>query len=279
MALPTAFACNNDDAGGGDGTTDAGSSSGGATTTAGSTGVGGESTGAVASSSSGAADESSSGGLPSEVMMSGEIQDFFVGMPIAGAEISLQSDPSVATVSDVDGLWALAGLTPNVQDRLLIAGTDTYWGALIPLEVGAMDDDNVDLSQVSIEVVDLQEMALQNQEPTVIVDETKSAFLVVLRQNTAVGAGNGPVTVQLDPPPLPNTYYAPISATEPVLNLNEISWQVYPVMVFFNLEPGPEGVYTLSATHPDRECTFPDPSPPTLQRHINLVYVDCLPPA
>ena len=82
----------------------------------------------------------------------------------------------------------------------------------------------------------------------------------------------------LDPPPPDNTYYAPISATEPVLNLNEINWTVYPVMVFFNLAPSPEGTYTLSATHPDRECTFPDPSPPTFERHINLVYVDCLVP-
>jgi hypothetical protein len=212
-------------------------------------------------------------------MVSGEIRDFFVNMPIADAQISLLSDPGVSTVSDADGLWALEGLTPNGFERVLIDGNETYWGAIVPLELGPMDQDDVDLSQVSIEVVDIQETALQAQEKTVVVDETKSAFLVVLRQPTAVGPTGAPVTVELDPPPEPNTYYAPISATEPILNLNEINWQVYPVMVFFNLEPGPEGVYTLSATHPERECTFPDASPPTLERHINLVYVDCLPPA
>ncbi len=237
------------------------------------TGGGGGSSG----SSSGVGVDSSSGG-PTEVTVSGEIQDFFAGAPIPDAEISLLSDPSIATVSDADGLWELVGVPATGLDRILIDPTTEYWGALVPLETMGEDQDDVDLSQVSLQVVDLQESALQNQEPTVVVDETKAAFLVVLRQPTAVGPTGMPVTVQLDPPPPANTYYAPISATEPILNLNEINWPVYPVMVFFNLDPAPEGTYTLTATHPERECTFPDASPPTFERHINLVYVDCLPP-
>jgi hypothetical protein len=43
----------------------------------------------------------------------------------------------------------------------------------------------------------------------------------------------------------------------------------------FNLPPAPEGTYTISVTHPERECTVEDPEPPTFERSINLVYVDC----
>ena len=271
--------CGDDGGGGGgeDGSTGAASSSSGGP--AGSSTGAGETTGGggTGDSSTGGAADSSSGG-PTEVTVSGQIQDFFAGGPIADAQISLLSDPSIATVGDAEGFWELVGVPADGLDRILIDPTDEYWGALVPLETMGEDLDDVDLSQVSIQVVDIQESALQNQEPTVIVDETKAAFLVVLRQPTAVGPTGMPVTVDLDPPPPLNTYYAPISATEPVLNLNEINWPVYPVMVFFNLEPAPEGTYTLSATHPERECTFPDASPPTFERHINLVYVDCLPP-
>ena len=271
--------CGDDGGGGGgeDGSTGAASSSSGGP--AGSSTGAGETTGGggTGDSSTGGAADSSSGG-PTEVTVSGQIQDFFAGGPIADAQISLLSDPSIATVGDAEGFWELVGVPADGLDRILIDPTDEYWGALVPLETMGEDLDDVDLSQVSIQVVDIQESALQNQEPTVIVDETKAAFLVVLRQPTAVGPTGMPVTVDLDPPPPLNTYYAPISATEPVLNLNEINWPVYPVMVFFNLAPAPEGKYTLSATHPERECTFPDASPPTFERHINLVYVDCLPP-
>ena len=106
-----------------------------------------------------------------------------------------------------------------------------------------------------------------------MVEDDTAVFLVALNQNLATGA-----TVTLDPPPPLNTYYAPNADGQPILNVNEITWSVYPVAVFFNVPPGPEGTYEITVTHPERECTPDDSQPPTFGRHINLIRVDC-PPA
>lgn len=259
---------------------DPGNADGEGSTTEATTGA--ESTSSEASGSS--SDGSSTGGSaegdgsssttgPSEINLGGTIQDFFVMEPIAGAQLSVLEVPELQTTADEEGVWSLEGLPPETLIRVMVEQTDTYWGAVIPTYTGSEDDDDVELSQVSIEVVDIQEGALQDQDPTVMVDETKAALLVAVEQNTATGA-----VVQLDPPPPANTYYAPNANGQPILNQNEIQWGLYPVAVFFNLEPGDAGTYEITVTHPERECTVDDPTPPTFGRHINLIRVDCPPP-
>lgn len=265
-ALSLAVACGNDDAkGGGEA-----SSSGGSSTDP-STGSSSSSTTAVADSSSGGVEgSSSSDGGPVVLSIGGVARDFFAMAPLAGAEISLLDEPGFETVSDDAGNYLIEGLAADSFHRIMLAGNDTYWGALVPARLGSESLDDYDLSQVSNDVIDIQIGALQTQDPMVMVEDDTAVFLVALRQNTATGA-----VVTIDPPPPDGTYYAPDASGQPVLNQNTIEWGLYPVAVVFNLAPAPEGTYTISVTHPERECTVEDPQPPALGRTINLVYVDC----
>jgi hypothetical protein len=224
--------------------------------------------------SSGMGESSSTGEPVTEVRLSGTIQDFFAMLPIADAQISVLGLPGFDTVSDARGLWEVPGLPLNTFDRFVVADTADYWGAVVPFQTAEEDVDEIELSQVSLDVIDLQIGALQQQDPTVMVEDGTAVFLVALLQNTATGA-----VVTVDPPPDPTTFYAPDANGQPILGVNEITWSVYPVAVFFNLAPGAEGDYEITVTHPERECTVEDPQPPTFARHINLIRVDCPPPA
>lgn len=208
---------------------------------------------------------------PSTLTVSGEVTDFFMMGPIGFAQISVLDDPAFDTVSNPDGTYAIEGLMPNSLPRIRLEGNTTYWGAIVPVALEDESIDDYDLSQVSTAVIDLQAMALQQQNPDVMVNEDSSVLLISINQNTATGA-----TVLLDPPPAPDTYYAPDANGVPILNQNLIEWGLFPVAIFFNLEPGEAGTYAIEVTHPDRECTVQDPEPPTIARHVNVVYVDCL---
>jgi hypothetical protein len=272
--LALALGCPKDEGvtGDGEGT---GTSTGEGTSTGGTTMVAEESTAGSQGESSGSSEGSSSStGEPvTEVRVSGTIEDFFLMMPIADAQISVLGQSGFETVSDAMGEWEIPGLAVNTFDRFVVTDSETYWGAVVPFQTAEMDLEEVELSQVSLDVIDIQIMALQQQDPTVMVQEDTSVFLVALIQNTATGA-----VVTVDPMPPPTNYYAPNASGSPILGVNEITWPLYPVAVFYNLEPGPEGMYEITVTHPERECTVEDPQPPTFARHINLIRVDCPPP-
>jgi hypothetical protein len=274
-AAALGMGCPGDDGVAGEGT-GTGSSTGEATSTGATTmvaeestaGSGGESSGTPGSSSS-----SSTGEPVTEVHVSGTIEDFFAMLPIVDAQISVLGQPGFDTVSDARGVWEIPGLAVNTFDRFVVAESENYWGAVVPFETQEQDLEEVELSQVSLDVIDIQIMALQEQDPTVMVEDGTSVFLVALIQNTATGA-----VVTVDPMPPATEYYAPDPSGQPILGVNEIQWSIYPVAVFYNLEPGPEGTYEITVTHPERECTVEDPQPPTFARHINLIRVDCPPP-
>ncbi|MEM7154300.1 MAG: hypothetical protein AAF799_15750 [Myxococcota bacterium] len=217
--------------------------------------------------------EESTGEPPTEVRFGGTIQDFFAMGPIVDAQISVLGMPELETTSNASGDWEFEALPVNITDRFIVADTDNYWGGVLQFETGLEGVDDFELSQVSLDVIDLQVNALQAQDKTVMLDEERAVLLVAIQQNTATGA-----TVTLDPPPEPNTYYAPNSDGQPILNTSDIEWSLYPVAVFFNVEPGPEGTYELTVDHPERECTVLDSQPPTFARHVNLLFVDCPPP-
>jgi hypothetical protein len=272
LACVLAVGCGDDGtASGGTGT---GSTTGEAGSSTGDTTMVAEDTTAGSQGASSSEGSSSTGEPVTEVAVGGTIEDFFVMMPIADAQISVLGQPGFETTSDAEGLWNIPGLAPNTFDRFVVADSETYWGAVVPFQTAALDIDDFELSQVSLDVIDIQINALQQQDPTVMVEDGTSVFLVALVQNTATGA-----VVTVDPMPPANTFYAPNSNGQPVLGVNEIQWSIYPVAVFFNLPPGPEGTYEITVTHPERECTVQDPQPPTFGRHINLIRVDCPPPA
>lgn len=269
-----ALGCGDDDVVAGDGT-GTGSSTSTGSSTGGTTLVAEESTaGSQGESSGGSSSDSTTGEPVTEVSIGGTIEDYFVMMPIADAQISVLGQPGFETTSNAMGEWTIPGLAPNTFDRFVVAETDTYWGAVVPFQTEELDVDDFELSQVSLDVIDIQITALQQQDPTVMVEDGTSVFLVALIQNTATGA-----VVTVDPMPPATNYYAPDPSGQPILGVNEIQWSIYPVAVFYNLQPGPEGTYQISVTHPERECTVLDSEPPTFARHINLIQVDCPAPA
>lgn len=275
VAAAVAVGCGDDDGVSGDGT-GTGSSTGGDSSTSGTTQLAEESTAGSQggeSSTSGSSSDSTTGEPVTEVSIGGTIEDFFAMMPIADAQISVHGQSGFETTSDARGAWVIPGLAPNTFDRFVIADSETYWGAVVHFETTEVDVDDFELSQVSLDVIDIQITALQEQDPTVMVEEETAVLLVALNQNTATGA-----VVTVDPMPPMTEYYAPDAGGQLILGSNEIQWSLYPVAVFYNLEPGPEGTYQISVTHPERECTVADPEPPTFARHINLIRVDCLPP-
>jgi hypothetical protein len=274
LVLALALGCGDDDGVAGDGT-GTGSSTSTGSSTGGTTVVAEESTaGSQGESSGGSSSDSTTGEPVTEVSIGGTIEDYFVMMPIADAQISVLGQAGFETTSDAKGAWTIPGLAPNTFDRFVVAETDTHWGAVVPFQTEELDVDDFELSQVSLDVIDIQIMALQQQDPTVMVEDGTAVFLVALTQNTATGA-----VVTVDPMPPATNYYAPDPSGQPILGVNEIQWSIYPVAVFYNLQPGPEGTYQISVTHPERECTVEDPEPPTFARHINLIRVDCPAPA
>jgi hypothetical protein len=277
VATAAAVGCGDDQGVTGDGSGTAGTSTGEATSTGATTQGAEESTagsqGGESSTSGGSSSDSTTGEPVTEVSIGGTIEDFFLMMPIADAQISVYGQSGFETTSDAKGAWVIPGLAPNTFDRFVIADSETYWGAVVHFETEEVDVDDFELSQVSLQVIDIQIAALQEQDPTVMVEEETAVLLVAINQNTATGA-----VVTVDPMPPMTEYYAPDAGGQPILGQNEVQWSLYPVAVFYNLEPGPEGTYSISVTHPERECTVADPEPPTFARHINLIRVDCLPP-
>ncbi|MCA9704827.1 MAG: hypothetical protein KDK70_03125 [Myxococcales bacterium] len=264
-----AFGCKDDTPPPAEDTT--GTSTGMADDTTGTTGV--DSVDTTAGDQGGSSSEGgSSTGLPTEVAMQGVIQDFVAMQPIVGAEIAVLGQPGLMTTSDARGMWQLSGLAVDTFDRFIVAESTDYWGAVIPFTTGFEDIEDVELSQVSLAGIDIQIGVLQGQDPTVMVEPDTAVLLVAVEQNTATGA-----VVELEPPPADNAFYAPDAGGQPQLGSNVAEWGFRPLVVFFNLQPGPEGDYRVTVTHPERECTPEDPEPPTFGQHISLIRVDCPP--
>jgi len=287
-----AVACGDDSSGGEGAATDASSSGAddGATTMDQPTSNGtmvsdsvDDSTSASGSSGEtlGGSDSSSSGGTPTEVFLSGEVADFnpLAPGPIEGAQISIDGIPGIEAVSDARGAFSLGPVDPDQNVVFMIPQTVEYWGAVIPYHVPTTDDDDVQLSQISEAFVDAQidilDDDLENQPAQI---EPGTAVIVLrLIQTTAIGEGN--VVVTMDPPPAPNTYYAPTNpGGAPVLNSNEMQFSLLPVVVFYNLPVTAAGDITFTFEHPVRECTTAFTNFFTADHHVTLVDVDC-PPA
>ncbi|MEX1365417.1 MAG: hypothetical protein AB1Z98_19985 [Nannocystaceae bacterium] len=249
----------------------------------GSTGTGsGSSTTVVADDSgttagSGGMDgsESSSSGDPPpvEVTVEGQVLDFVLEAPIPGSEITIFDDPALMTTADDMGMFSLGTFQPDTGALFVLAPTDDYWGAIIPVDIGSdpLQEDE-ELTQISTAIVDMQIAGLEMQMPE-MPDLDQAIIIARLRNNTAVM--EGPVTVEMDPPPPAGTFYAPDAGGVPILNQNDIEWAVIPVVVYFNVPDSDPGTITFTATHPTRECTVLYPDLPTLGQHMTLVEIEC----
>ena len=213
--------------------------------------------------------------LPTEINVSGEVTDFFVMSGIPGANVSVKDMPGFETVSDADGLYSLSGMPPSTEVFFLIDGNEgEYWGGVRPAMLPANDIDDLQLGQVSNQLIDTQLMIVQQQDPNIVPDETKSIIIVRLLQPTATGA-----VVTFEPPLPPSTSYGVNADNQPVLDYNAIESSLLPFWVAFNVEPdNAGGAYSITVDHPERECEVLHPVFPTLPRYVTLIDVDCPPP-
>lgn len=235
----------------------------------GSSGAGPSSSSADESSSEGGGQDTSTG--ESLAVISGVVQDLLDG-PIPDAMISLLDMAGFETTSDAEGNYALAPLPAATEITVVIEPTAEYLGSVIPLTVPDADLDTQPLAQISLATVQSQIDGLASQMPQP-ADLGQSIVIVRLVQKDA--AGDGGATIDMQPPPMPGTFYAPDPTGQQTLDLDVIGWMVLPVMVYFNVPPSDAGVITITATHPLRTCTVAHPSFPTLGGHITLVDVDC----
>jgi hypothetical protein len=209
-----------------------------------------------------------------EIVVSGEVTDFFSMSGIGNAEISVIDMPGFETISDPNGLYSIAGMPASTEVFFQIDGNvDTYWGGIRPAWLPAGDIDDLQLGQVANSLIELQLGLLQEQDPTVMADDTKAVIIGRLMQPTATGA-----VVTFDPPLPPNTSYGVNADNEPVLNGNTIDSSLLPFWVAFNIETDPGGAYTITVTHPERECEIPHPVFPTKGHYVTLIDIDCPPP-
>jgi hypothetical protein len=284
MALIVGFpalGCGDDTSPGGEGSGSGseGSTGAGSSTTVvaeeSSSGVGSGSAEEGTSSSGG---ESSSSGEPppTEVTVEGEVVDFVnMGNPIADAAITVFDVPGVTATSDAEGLFSIGPLAPDTPAIFVVAPNTDYWGAIIPTAIGSDPlQEDVQLTQIQSAFVDLQIMFLEDQMPA-MPNLDEAIVIVRLLNNTAVM--EGPTTIDMQPAPAPDTYYAPDDMGAPVLNQNTIEFSALPVVVFFNVPDSDPGDITIDATHPTRECTVLFPETPTIGQHITLIDIECIP--
>jgi hypothetical protein len=219
--------------------------------------------------------------LPTEILVGGQVTDFFTMSGIEGANVSVKDMPGFMATSGVGGVYEIPGMTPSIEVFFLLDGNEsTYWGGIRPALLPAEDIDDLELGQISNELIDLQLGLLQMQDPNVMADETKGVIIVRLLQLTAATEGIG-ATVTMTPAPPPGTSYAPdgTMGNAPILDNNIINSSVLPFFVVFNVEPDDiGGEVTITVDHETRECTVMHPVFPTRARYVTLVEVDC-PPA
>ena len=280
LACPLVLAagCGDDSAGsssgGGSGT--AGSGSGATSGTASASGGTSAGTASASGGSSGSAGSSgSTGGVVTEVNLFGDVRDYVLDAIIPNAAISVYDDANLMTTADDMGVYQLGPFTPGDETFIMVADDTSYWGSVIPVIIGNEADQEQPLAQISREFVQAQQDLLADQMP-VAHDPTTAFILARVIQNSAIM--EGPVTLTLDPPPVPGTFYAPDANGSPTLNLSEATWDLLPAVIYYNIDPQPPGGYTITATHPVRTCTVESPQFPTVGAHITLVNIDC-PPA
>jgi hypothetical protein len=219
--------------------------------------------------------------LPTEIIVGGEVKDFFTMMGIEGTNISVKDMPGFAAVSAAEGVWEIAGLPPSTEVFFLLDGNEsTYWGGIRPAMLPANDIDDLQLGQISNELIDLQLGYLQQVDPNVMADETKGVIIVRLLQQTAATEGIG-ATVSMEPEPEVGTFYSADGTmmNAPILNNTIINSSVLPFWVAFNIEPDDiGGAVSIEVDHETRVCTVLHPVFPTRARYVTLVDVDCPPP-
>lgn len=228
-------------------------------------------------SSSGSEDSSSSGSPPTGVMISGTVVDFTGNTLIADRQLSIYGMPGLEQTSSMNGGYAI-GPVPIMSDiAVIVAGSPVmpaYMGSVIPVRTLTNDLNGVDLPQVAQFVIDLQleTLNLKTQKADLL---SQAVVIAVVDQNSTAAVAAGGVTITMDPPPLPGTFYATYPGPNLVLNNSTISDVAYPTAVFFNLPETDPAEISITASHDSWTCTVNTPIWPTVAAHTTIVSVSC----
>ena len=228
------------------------------------------------SRTTGGADSSSTGSLPSEVSFGGAVTDFLGILGIEGLEVSLDIDPDTTTVTDENGAFTFDALTPDTAVNIIIEpqpdGDPPYAGSIVPERTGVMDRDDIDATSVQGPFIEAQLNALASQDPEP-TDLTQG--IVIVRVDPAA-IESGTVTLTIDPPPPPGTFYVPGENGAPVLNSTEIGFATLPAAVLFNVADTEPGDVEVTAAHSGAlTCTVRHPHWFARAGYITQVAVDC----
>jgi hypothetical protein len=193
---------------------------------------------------------------------------------IADAAVSILDMPGFETTSDMDGAFTVGPIDPNQEIVFEVAPSMDHVGSYIPFGVEDADDDSVRLGQISREFLAMQEQLLVDtgQMPEPVTDPTQ---VVIVRLVSPTALMDGNVVVNMEPAPLPNTYYAPDAAGAPVINSNEMQFSLIPVVVFYNVGENAIGDLSFTFDHPTDTCETAYTQFPTADDHITLVDVTC----
>ncbi len=267
-----------------------GSSGGGGTDSGTDTDTGSGSTGGVSTSTAGGASGTgSTGGVPTStagtgggsttgaitVTLSGELSDRIFDLPIPDAAVSVHGMPGFETVTDANGLYTIEGLAPDSELFIIVDPSADFFGSVVPVGTEAPGGQDQDLAQVSRMFVDTSKGIVESMGSETLDMVTKGVIFARVIQNTAVG--EGPVTVDMTPAPVVNTYFGLDPNGNPILNTNTTEYGLLPVVLFANLDPADAGTYSISAAHDVRTCTPVYATFPVLAEHLTLADVNCPP--
>jgi hypothetical protein len=264
--------CGKDDVGGADeaGSESSGEGTGGTTTSSTTMGM---TVGEGTSASAGTVDESgeaSSGGT-GEVFVTGTVVDYTQGMmTIADAEVSVFGMPELTTTSDAMGVFTLGPLPPGAEIAIVAGPSMDYFGSVLPYTTPTSDVDDAELPQVSRAFVDMQIMLIADQMPAAA--DLMQGIMIVGNRLMAEIVGT---VIDVQPAPPPDTYYAPDAMGAPVVGNSTLSFDLLPVVIYYNVPDYAPGDVTVTATHPMLDCSVLHPEFPTLGEHVTFVLVEC----
>jgi hypothetical protein len=183
------------------------------------------------------------------VAFGGTVRDFLGIIGVAAVDVSIDEFEDLASVSDDEGFFSFADMPPDTPVNLVFDpppdGDPQYSGAIVPERTGTADRDDIDAAVVQTSFIESQIAGLEDQMPAPA--DLDAAILVVRVNPAAVTVG--PVTLEVDPPPAPGTFYAPGENGAPVLDSTEIAFDNLPVAVFFNVADTSAGEITITAEH------------------------------
>lgn len=273
LGLTVAAGCGDDSPGtdsGNDSGTGAESSSGGEVTPPAS------SSGADSSSGGGemGMDDTSTGSAPVEVTVEGEVADLVPpSLPIPDAVIGVYGDDTLTATSNAGGLYSIGPFAPDMWATMVLEPSTEYQGSVIAVNIGNAPEQEDQLAQIGRATIVDQIDGLESQMPA-DVDLSQAIIIVRLITPFVINEG-GPVRVTMDPPPVPDTYYAPDASFAPVLNSSELAFAGLPVVVYFNVVPDEPGAYSFTFEHDTSICTSVYDELPTLGDHVTLINVTC----